>query len=65
MATTMTDDTRVAYSPTETARLLGVSRGFVYRALREGTIPSTRLGDRILVPAEWIASFAKEPAETH
>ncbi|MBG9887133.1 hypothetical protein ABE10_11440 [Bacillus toyonensis] len=59
---TKTTDRRVAYSPTETAKLLGVSRGFVYRELREGTIPSTRLGDRILVPAEWIESFARESA---
>ncbi|WP_292766898.1 helix-turn-helix domain-containing protein [Microbacterium sp. UBA3486] len=56
----MTEE-RVAYSPAEVASLMGVSRGFVYRELREGRIPSMQLGDRILVPCQWVQSFGKAP----
>ena len=41
---------RVAYSPNETARALGLSLNHVYDLLRSGTIPSVRLGKRILIP---------------
>ena len=34
----------------EAARLLGVSRMTAYSAVREGTIPSLRIGRRVLVP---------------
>lgn len=57
MATTIEATERVAYSPTEVARLLGLSRALIYRELREGTIPSSRLGDRILVPRAWVDGF--------
>ncbi len=57
----MMTEERVAYSPAEVASLMGVSRGFVYRELREGRIPSMQLGDRILVPCQWVQSFGKAP----
>lgn len=34
----------------ETARLLGVSRMTAYTAVREGAIPSLRIGRRVLIP---------------
>lgn len=34
----------------ECARLLSLSRGSAYIAIREGSIPSIRIGRRILVP---------------
>jgi excisionase family DNA binding protein len=34
----------------ETARLLRISRGAAYEAIRTGQIPSLRIGRRILVP---------------
>ena len=34
----------------EAAQLLGVSRMTAYSAVREGTIPSLRIGRRVLVP---------------
>lgn len=33
-----------------TARLLGVGRATVYNAVRDGVLPSLRLGKRILIP---------------
>jgi len=41
---------RVAYSPNEAARALGLSLNHVYDLIRSGTIPSVRLGKRILIP---------------
>ena len=34
----------------EAARLLGISRGLAYEAVRLGQIPSVRVGRRILIP---------------
>jgi excisionase family DNA binding protein len=34
----------------ETARVLRISRQMAYKSVRDGTIPSVRIGDRILVP---------------
>lgn len=34
----------------ETAELLGISRWLVQQAVREGALPSLRLGRRILIP---------------
>jgi excisionase family DNA binding protein len=41
---------RLTLSVPEAARLLGVSRMSAYSAVREGTIPSIRIGRRVLVP---------------
>jgi excisionase family DNA binding protein len=34
----------------EAARLLGISRGLAFQAVRRGDIPSIRIGGRILIP---------------
>ena len=34
------------------AELLGISRGLCYRLVHEGTIPSVRVGRRLLVPVK-------------
>lgn len=34
----------------ETARILGISRGAAYTHARDGSIPTIRLGKRLLVP---------------
>ncbi len=39
------------------ASLLGVSRGTVYEAVRAGTVPSLRIGRRIVVPTARILSL--------
>ena len=41
---------RVTLTVPETARVLGISRGLCYEMIREGSIPSLRLGRRIVVP---------------
>lgn len=40
---------RLAFSPTEVAEALGVSRAWVYRRIDDGTIPSTKVGGRRLI----------------
>ena len=36
----------------ETARLLRISRGLAFTAVRDGTLPSIRIGRRILIPRQ-------------
>ena len=38
------------YSVEEVAKILGVSRNGMYRAIERGEIPSVRVGRRIVVP---------------
>jgi excisionase family DNA binding protein len=42
---------RPTLSVAKTAELLGVSRWLVQHALRDGSLPSRRIGRRILIPA--------------
>ena len=37
-------------TPIETAKLLRIGRGTVYEQIRVGTIPSIRMGRKILIP---------------
>lgn len=39
-----------AYSVTEVAKILGLSRPTVYQALRRNELPSFRVGGKVLVP---------------
>jgi len=41
---------RLVYTPQELCDLLGLSRTAVYERLREGSLPSIRVGRRILIP---------------
>lgn len=41
----------------ETAQRLGLSRGFAYRAAREGKLPTVRVGHRVLVPRKALEEF--------
>ena len=40
----------LTYSVEEAGRMLGISRGSAYEAVRNGQIPSIRIGRRLLVP---------------
>ncbi|GMB00092.1 helix-turn-helix domain-containing protein [Pelosinus sp. IPA-1] len=42
------------YSPKEVQVILNVSRPHLYRLLKAGTIPSTCLGRRFLIPVAWV-----------
>lgn len=51
--------------PTEAAEVLGLSRSTVYRLIKDGVLPSVRLGRRgVRVPAallqEWVAARVDE-----
>jgi len=41
---------RVVYTAKEVQKILGLSRGAVYDRIADGTIPSVRVGGRILIP---------------
>ena len=43
------DHSRLAYSPGEAAQALGLSINNVYNLVREGKLPSLRLGKRLLI----------------
>ncbi|TMB22623.1 MAG: helix-turn-helix domain-containing protein [Deltaproteobacteria bacterium] len=45
-------DGRRAYSVHETAARLGVSVGLIAKAIRNGRLPSVKLGDRRLIPVD-------------
>lgn len=63
----MTDneaDGRLAYSVEETARACGISLGLTYELIRQGKIPSIRLGERrLLVPRVALAKMLAEASE--
>lgn len=46
----MSPTDRPALSVAETAALLGISRWLVQQAVRDGSLPSVRVGRRILIP---------------
>ncbi len=60
----MTTDTdlRLVYSIDEVAVLLGVSRNHAFKQVRDGTIPSVKLGRRLLVPKQALAALLAKPA---
>lgn len=47
---TQGNDLRLTYTIDEAAVLLGLSRNFVYEQVRNGTVPSIKIGRRRLVP---------------
>lgn len=48
----MNETDRPTLSVAETAELLGISRWLVQQAVRDGSLPSVRVGRRILIPTE-------------
>ena len=52
----MTEE-RLVYTPQELCALLGLSRTAVYERLREGSLPSIRVGRRILIPRRALAEM--------
>ena len=43
----------------EVSAALGISRAVVARRVADGTIPSVRLGRRILIPRRWVDEMAR------
>ena len=52
-----TDTSRKTMTVDEAAACLGLSRGTAYQAVRTGSIPSIRVGRRILVPTHALESL--------
>ena len=52
---------RLTLTPKEACRLLGLSRGLMYEAIRTGQIPSIRIGRRILIPRAALERLLENP----
>lgn len=49
---TLDDDLPPILTVEQTAKVLGISRGLAFTGVRNGDIPSIRIGRRILVPRD-------------
>jgi excisionase family DNA binding protein len=49
--------TRISYSPVEAAKVLGVSRAYMYVLLARGEIPARKIGTRTLIAAADLQAF--------
>ena len=56
-------DNRLAYSPTETALMLGVSRPTVYTLMKRADFPAFKVGSRTLVSSEGLREWVRKQAE--
>ena len=54
---------KLAYSPTETALVLGVSRPTVYMLMKRVDFPAFKVGSRTLVSAEGLREWVRKQAE--
>jgi excisionase family DNA binding protein len=48
----------------EAAELLGIGRALAYEGVRDGSIPSVRIGRRVLVPRAKLLALLGEEANT-
>jgi excisionase family DNA binding protein len=51
---------KLTLTVTEAAKLLGLSRSLAYDAVRQGQIPSIRMGNRIVIPKAALARILRE-----
>ncbi len=56
------EDNFLVMTPVETARLLRISRTNCYEQIRQGVIPSIRIGKRIIVPRTALMRMLNEGA---
>ena len=59
----MLDETKEVLTVAETAQVLRVSEPTVYKSIREGKLPSLRLGDRHLIPRVRLQALLKGERE--
>jgi excisionase family DNA binding protein len=52
---------KLTYTVTETAKLLGISRSSAYECVRRGEIPSLTLGRRVVVPRRALEALLDVP----
>ena len=58
----MSHEHKLVYSVVEVGELLGIGRSKAYELVRSGTIPSLRLGRRIVIPKLALSRFLAECA---
>ena len=58
----MQQEDKLVYSVIEMAALLGIGRSKAYELVRSGTIPSLKLGRRIVIPKLALSQFLAECA---
>ena len=58
----MKQENKLTYSVIEMAELLGIGRSKAYELVRSGTVPSLRLGKRIVIPKLALSRFLAECA---
>lgn len=56
------DAERLAFTPKEVAKLLGIGRDSAYRAVRDGSLPVAKVGGRLVVPAAALRHLMREAA---
>ena len=56
---------RLVLSVEEVRKLLGLSRGLMYEAVRSGQLPSVRIGRRILIPRAALKRLLEEADICH
>jgi excisionase family DNA binding protein len=54
---------RLAYSPGELAKAIGISKTYAYTLVRNGRIKSIRVGSRWLVPVREVEAFLAKAKE--
>lgn len=54
------DDLPFVLTVEQTAEFLGIGRGLAFKSVREGSIPSLRIGRRILVPREALRTLLEK-----
>ena len=60
----MTDVTdSVAFTVDEAAKILRISRNSAYQAVKEGQIPSIRIGKRIVIPRQAFNRMLEEASQ--
>jgi excisionase family DNA binding protein len=57
------DRIRLTCTVEEAAEMLGIGRSLAYKAARSGTIPTLRIGHRVVVPLARLRELVGEDAE--
>jgi excisionase family DNA binding protein len=55
---------RIAIRPTEFASAMGISRTSAYNLIRDGTVPSIRVGRSVRIPLESLRVWMKNTEQT-
>lgn len=55
----MTTDSRIAYRPNEAARQISMSRDVIYKAIRDGSLRSLKVGGARLITRDALQEFVQ------